>query len=272
MPTIGWFRRVAAHGAVERRVAVGEHAAVERAQPVALGVRRRRHGHDGALQREAAGRALEGGVAEGEDAAVRAGQQVPVAVVRWRRRRRRASSAVGASAGSVRPTLPKPIIPAVVVGVRRLGRSGRRAAGDVHDPTSQRAGHEHRRDGHEHHGGDERGQAGARCAGPPETPRASATAHDDDSARCTTGGEHGRLRTGYELAAQRWCRPVRRAIGAAGAAVRRPVWAVAAAPRQNGSMSTDSPTAEHPDTFGAKARPHGRRPHLRRSSTSRRRR
>ena len=65
-------------------------------------------------------------------------------------------------------------------------------------------------------------------------------------------GAHGRLRTGYELAAQRRCRPVR-GIDAAGGAVHRPVWAGAAAPRQNGSMSTDSPTAEHPDTFGAKA-------------------
>ena len=77
---MGWFRCVRAHGAVEGGVAVGEHAAVERAQPVALGVGGDGHGHDRALQGQAAGGALEGGVAEGEDAAVGAGQQVPVAV------------------------------------------------------------------------------------------------------------------------------------------------------------------------------------------------
>ena len=94
-------------------------------------------------------------------------------------------------------------------------------------------------------------------AGPLGTQGASASAHDADSARCAPRPES---RSGYEVVTK-WPpnagvgpRSARMGPGATPPSRRgRPVWAVGADPRQNGSMSTDSTYAEHPDTFDARA-------------------
>src|SRR5258708_17135520 len=63
-------------------------------------------------------------------------------------------------------------------------------------------------------------------------------------------GEPERLRSRYEVTAQRRCRPGSAAPASSGMRG-RPVWAVRADPRQNGPMSTDGTYAEHPHTFAA---------------------
>src|SRR4029077_18316325 len=65
-----------------RRVAVGEDAAIERAEPVPLGVVRGGLGHDRSLQGQGTRRALERRVPEREDAPVRAGEDVAFPVGR----------------------------------------------------------------------------------------------------------------------------------------------------------------------------------------------
>jgi hypothetical protein len=72
MPTMGRFRRtVPPVGPVEGGVALGEHPAVGRHQPVAAVVGSLGHADDGLVQHGAALRPVEAGAALGEDAAVR---------------------------------------------------------------------------------------------------------------------------------------------------------------------------------------------------------
>ena len=76
MPMIGLFSLMLPGRPVELRVAVGEHAAVARHQPVAAAVGRGRHADDGLVEPDGAGGAVELGAAEAEDAAV--GGDLPV--------------------------------------------------------------------------------------------------------------------------------------------------------------------------------------------------
>ena len=110
MPTIGLVEVRRAHGAVELGVAEGEDAAVERAQPVALGVRRGRHGHDRPLQRQVAGRALEAASpkAKTPPSALASKYPLPSGVATPEKTGEFRGWGIG---GLVRPTLPKPIIP-----------------------------------------------------------------------------------------------------------------------------------------------------------------
>ena len=84
MPTIGLVERLAAHGAVEGGIAVGEDAAVGGHQPVAAAVRRCGHSDHRLVQMQTPGRAVERCVSVGEDATVRG--HLPVATVTGRGR------------------------------------------------------------------------------------------------------------------------------------------------------------------------------------------
>ncbi len=84
MPTTGLCSLTAPIDPRNRRVAVGEDAAVRRHEPVPVAVGRRRHAHDGGVEVLAPHGPEEAGVAVGEHPAVRRHQPVAVAVGRRR--------------------------------------------------------------------------------------------------------------------------------------------------------------------------------------------
>ena len=147
--------------------------------------------------------------------------------------------------------------PRVVVDVGRLAAPAGRAGAVIATPTASDHRDEDRRHGHRHQRRDERRPARRRRGPRRDTPRASASAHGVDCARAVP-------RRGAEAVTK----SLRRRLNAGVGRHRRSgLYPTLGAPHRGadpfgrsrqphgrmGRMSPDSPTAEHPDTFGARA-------------------